>query len=94
MWQEALKADFKEVLSTSAGRRVFGSIFDDLEIDEETFSTNELSMAWRSGMRSAGLRVTKRVRDADPRLVAECCIEYQDFARSFYDKEEEDDNDE
>ena len=68
--------DYKEILATEAGKRIFGAIFHFANI----YGAYELD-AFQQGRRSMGLTIANTIREIDPRLVADCEIAYFDFRR-------------
>lgn len=84
--REALKAamidkDYETVLSTEAGRRVFGGLFHACDLNSITLSESPAAMAYQQGMRAAALIVANRIRQIDPRLVGECDLAWSEFLR-------------
>ena len=73
--------DVSEVLSTEAGRRVFGGLFHACDLNSITLSESPAAMAYQQGMRAAALIVANRIRQIDPRLVGECDLAWSEFLR-------------
>lgn len=80
--------DYQEILSSEAGRRIFGGIF---------FATYQntagLLNDYQQGMRDSGLRIANTIREIDPRLIAECEISCKEFMRRFKNVNRDDGND-
>ena len=82
--QELKVDDMREVLSTAAGKRVFGSIFDYCGLNDTTLSVHDHAfLSYKAGVRDAGNVIANSVREADPRAVAECEIAHAEFERLF-----------
>ncbi len=79
--------DYSEILSTDAGKRIFGGIF----IAAGLNGTHELD-GFYQGRRSLGQTIANTIREIDPRLLAECEIAYNDFMRRNDDAGRDDDD--
>ena len=83
--------DYREVLSTDAGRRVFGGIFHACGLNAVGFHADAASVAYAKGMHDAALRIANTIRELDPRGVGECETAYREFLeRSKEDGDGED----
>ena len=92
-FKEAVTSDFKEVLSTTAGKRVIGGILRRSLFYEGTYAAGQFDLsAYREGMRAVGLMTANTIREIDPRLIGECETEYEKL-RGIFDelRQEEDD---
>ena len=83
--REALLQDYREVLSTEAGRRVLGALFFIGNIFGAEFNSSSEGAAYMQGQRAAVMSVVNVLREIDPRLVGECEIAYREFERRFGD---------
>ena len=72
--------DYREVLASEAGKRVFGGIFH-----LATLNRVELRNDYAQGYYSLGLAIANTVRQADPLGVAKCEIAYKNFEENFKD---------
>jgi hypothetical protein len=78
--------DVRELLGTDAGKRVFGSIFEFCGLHEPSGLVREHALlAYQTGMRDAANMIANTIREADPRLVAECEVAHAEFERMFAD---------
>ena len=85
--QEAMKKDYLEVLSTEAGRRVFGGIFHKLGLNTPITNCDVETMIYRAGLRAAVQIIANTIREANPRAVAECEIAYEKYEKyNNYDR--------
>lgn len=76
--------DVSEVLSTEAGRRVFGSIFHAGRMSAGTLDVNSPTMtAFQEGMRAMANMLANTIRQIDPHLVADCEVSYDTFCGQF-----------
>jgi hypothetical protein len=67
------------VLSSEAGRRVFGGIFHECEFWREVFYTDSVATAYHEGLRAAALSLANRILATDPMLLAQCEIDWRKF---------------
>ena len=83
--------DYREVLSTDAGRRVFGGIFHACGLNAVGFQTDAATAAYMKGMHDAALRIANTIREFDSREIGECEAAYREFLeRSKEDGDRED----
>lgn len=71
--------DYQEMLSTDAGRRVFGGIFHACGLNAVGFQTDAATAAYMKGMHDAALRIANTIRELDSRGVGECEAAYREF---------------
>ncbi len=69
--------DYKEVLSSDAGRRVLGSFFDACGMTRLGGAQDAYWAGYDKGLRDAGTMVANSIREIDPRLVGECELAFQ-----------------
>ena len=76
--------DLSEVLSTEAGRRVFGSIFYFGRMNISTFDVSSPTMtAYNEGLRAMANMLANTIRQVNPHLVADCEVCYDTFCGQF-----------
>ena len=85
--RELILADYMEVLSTEAGKRMIGGIFHVCGLNASGISREPLEMTYQMGLRDAGLAVANTLRELHPRLVGECEAAYRDFIRRLDESE-------
>lgn len=71
--------DYRELLSTDAGRRVFGGIFHACGLNAVGFQADAATAAYMKGMHDAALRIANTIRELDPCGVGECEAAYRKF---------------
>lgn len=79
----AIEQDYRELLSTDAGRRVLGGFFHACGANSVTLAESPAAMAYQQGMRAAALLLSNRIRQIDPRLVGECELAWSGFLKRF-----------
>ena len=72
--------DYKEVLSTDAGKRIVGGIFY-----KSGLNSPGLKSEYYQGVRDFALVIANTIREIDPHLIADCEKAYKDFERRFDD---------
>lgn len=85
-------SDYREVLSTDAGRRVFGGIFHACGLNAVGIQTDAAIAAYMKGLHDAALRITNTIREFDPHGVGECEAAYRELlerSKEDGDREEE-----
>ena len=83
--------DYREVLSTDAGRRVFGGIFHACGLNAVGLQADAATSAYVKGLHDAALRIANTIREIDPHGVGECEAAYREFLeRSKEDGDRED----
>lgn len=85
--EKQIRDDFKKVLSSDAGLRVFGGIFYAARINDVQ-PMNEFF----SGRRSMGQSIANTIRDIDPHIIAECELAYKEFQERNKDDDRRDDD--
>ena len=75
--------DYKKVLSTEAGKRVFGGILILGEVN-----IPGLKNEYQQGFRDFAVTISNTIRAIDPVLVAKCEIAYNNFIKSFSSNED------
>jgi hypothetical protein len=90
--KETMEADFREVLSGDAGRRLFGSIFFNCGGWDKGLTSDAYFMAYMNGRRAAALDLLNTVRGIDPMLVSACDAAYRNAARDYLNDDGEDVN--
>ena len=88
LMKKQILADYKEVLSSEAGRRVLGGIFDAANLNEPGGWVPEAA-AYRAGRRDLGLMVANTLRKVNPFGVATCEVAYQNMIET-YERSEDD----
>ena len=78
--------DYKEVLSTDAGKRIVGGIFY-----KAGLNSPGLKDEYYQGIRDFALVIANTIREIDPHLIADCETAYKDFERRFDDARNNDD---
>ena len=91
--KEAMKKDLVEVLSSDAGKRVFGGIFNVCRLYMSVFDKDPGYTAYNAGFRAAGEVIANGIREIDQRLLGECEIAHREFEKRFAEIEQEDDDD-
>ena len=92
---DEMKADYIEVLSAPAGRRVFGGIFYRLGLRAPLFDANPHNMAYKAGIHDALLRIHEAVCDAGLEFPGMCEAEWKKFEErhKLADEKEDDEDD-
>ncbi len=72
--KKQIHKDYSEILSTDAGKRVFGGIFFAAKLNQ-IGARNE----YYQGIRDLGLIIANTIREVDPHLIADCETAYNDF---------------
>jgi hypothetical protein len=80
-------SDYREVLSTEAGRRVLGGIFYACRMNVSGVGKDAVEMAYWSGLRDAALTVANTIRAIDAREVGACEAAYEKFLRTVREEE-------
>ena len=80
--------DYKEVLSTDAGKRVVGGIFY-----RSGLNSPGVKSEYYQGVRDFALVIANTIREIDPHLIADCETAYKDFERRFDDDDRNRDDD-
>ena len=89
--RQQMLMDYREVLSTDAGRRVFGGIFHACGLSAVGFQADAATAAYMKGMHDAALRIANTIRELDPREIGKCEAAYREFLeRSKEDGDRED----
>ena len=80
--------DYKKVLSTDAGLRVFGRIF-------YVARTNGVGLMteYTQGKRDLGICIANTIREIDPHIIAECELAHKDFMKEYEGDERGSDDD-
>lgn len=79
LMRQQVLMDYQEMLSTDAGRRVFGGIFHACGLNAVGFQQDAAGAAYMKGMHDAALRVANTIREFDPRGVGECEAAYREL---------------
>ena len=87
--KQAMIEDYREVLSTEAGRRVFGGIFHRLGLNAPVYDLNPQNMAYKAGIHDAVLRIAEAVAEAGPELIGLCEAEWVRFGKQYIEHEED-----
>ena len=83
-------ADYKEVLSSEAGRRVLGSIFYKARLNTPMgWPANELMAAYDAGRRDLAMQVANTLRRVNAFGPATCEVAYQKLIET-YERSEDD----
>lgn len=91
LMKQQILLDYREVLSTDAGRRVFGGIFHACGLNAVGFQADAATAAYMKGLHDAALRIANTIREIDPHGVGECEAAYREFLeRSKEDGDRED----
>mgnify|MGYP006989061529 CR=1 FL=1 len=90
--KQQILADYKELLSSEAGKRTLGGIFYAAGLNEPGGWVPEAA-AYRAGRRGLGLMSANTLREANPFGVANCEVAYQNMIET-YERSEEDGGDE
>lgn len=94
LMRQQILADYREMLSTDAGRRVFGGIFHACGLNAVGFQPDAAGAAYAKGMHDAALRMANTIRELDPRGVGECEAAYRElWERSKEDGDGDDEHD-
>ena len=88
LMRQQILADYREMLSTDAGRRVFGGIFHACGLNAVGFQQDASGAAYMKGMHDAALRIANTIRELNPRGVGECEAAY----RELWERSKEDGN--
>ena len=78
--------DYRQILSTDAGKRVLGGIFHRGRVRGVGLSTDY----WQ-GRRDLAVELANTVYEASPYGVIECMIAYEDFMKEYPEDERRDD---
>ena len=90
LMKKQILADYKEVLSSEAGRRVLGGIFHAAHLNELIgWAGSEQAMVHNAGQRDLALRVANTLREVNPFGVAICEVAYQNMIET-YERSEDD----
>ena len=92
LMKQQILLDYREVLSTDAGRRVFGGIFHACGLNAVGFQADAATAAYMKGMHDAALRIANTIREINPHGVGECEAAYREFlerSKEDGDREEE-----
>ena len=81
--KKAIYDDYKKVLSTEAGKRVFGGIFEFAQIN-----ISGIKNEYQQGLRDLAVTIANTIRHIDPHLIAECEIAYANLLRSLKNERE------
>ena len=81
--RQQIQSDYAEVLSTEAGRRVFGGIFHLCGINRADCIESPVLAAYQQGFRAAGLMVANSIREIGHHQIGECEQAYKEFERRF-----------
>lgn len=81
-----IQNDYREILSSDAGKRVLGGIFDICGL------TSAQPMGeFRQGRRSVAAMIANTIRGINPYGVAECIKAYDEFMKEYPDDERRND---
>ena len=84
--REQKLSDMRAVLSTQAGLRVMGNILAYCRANEPSMVVQSHALlAYQTGLRDAAGMIANGIREADPRLLAECEIAHVEFEELFED---------
>ena len=86
LMKKQILADYKEVLSSEAGRRVLGGIFYDAHLNRTIrgfVASDTNSMAYEHGRRDLAMDIANTLREVNPFGVATCEVAYQDFLKTY-----------
>ena len=84
LMKKQILADYKEVLSSEAGRRVLGGIFYDGRLNAVAgWPSNELIASYVAGKRDLAMDIANTLREVNPFGVATCEVAYQDFLKTY-----------
>ena len=79
--------DYREILSTDAGKRTFGGIFFAARMNDVNLMTDFIQ-----GRRSMGQSIANTIREVDPCLLGECEKAYEEMIKELDDGRDEYDN--
>ena len=83
LMKKQVEDDYKEVLSTDAGKRLLGGIFYAGGLNKMAKRTD-----FEQGIFTMALIIANTVRDADPLGVAKCEIAYKELKERFNDEDD------
>ena len=86
--QKQIYDDYKEILSTDAGKRIIGGIFLAAKLNQ-VGARNE----YYQGLRDLALIIANTIRDINPHLIADCEIAHKEFLERFSEDERDDGTD-
>ncbi|MBQ9526714.1 MAG: hypothetical protein IJR68_03810 [Fretibacterium sp.] len=90
LMKQQILADYKEVLSSEAGRRVLGGIFDAAHLNEPIgWPGDERTAGYDAGRRDLALRVANTLREIDPLAPALCDVAWAEMKKTFERSEED-----
>lgn len=81
-----IQDDYREILSSNAGKRVLGGIFDICGL-----TSTHLLGEFQQGRRSVAAMVANTIREINPYGVAECIKAHDDFVKEYPEDERRDD---
>ena len=74
--KEQVHKDYKEILSTDAGKRIIGGIFFAAGLNNPGVKSD-----YYQGVRDLALVIENTLREINPHLIADCEIAYTDFVK-------------
>jgi len=88
--KQQILADYKELLSSEAGRRVLGGIFYNAKLNMPLYAVmNTADMGYQAGCRNLAIQIANTVREVDLLGVAQCEAAYQNLMDT-YERSEDD----
>ena len=78
--------DYRQILSTDAGKRVLGGIFHRCGMWSTWLMTE-----YSQGLRDLGVKIANTVYEASPYGLIECRLAYEDFLKEYPENERRDD---
>ena len=84
--RKQIHEDYREILSSDAGKRVLGGIFYRGRINGVGLMTDYLQ-----GKRDLAVQIANTVYEVSPYGVADCMTAYEEFVKEYSDNERRDD---
>ena len=86
--RKKIHEDYREVLSSEAGKRILGGIFYECRLTYPGM-LNE----FQQGRRSIAVQIENTIREVNPYGLADCLTAYEDFMKEYRDDERRDNAD-
>lgn len=84
--RKQIHEDYREILSSEAGKRVLGGIFHIGRLNGVGLCTD-----YSQGMRDLAVKIANTVYEVKPYGVADCMTAYEEFMKEYPDDERRDD---